>query len=223
MAAKNSVKIYAPDSYYHLYNRGVAKNKIFLDQVDYATFLSYLKIYLLPKDTPGLLAVRNNPQSGYKERYEAAKLLSLKNYYQEIALLAYILMPNHFHLLVKQTGENSIDNFMNSLGTRYSGFFNRKYRRVGPVFQGVYKAVLVNTDEQLLHLSRYIHLNSPKQSSPSSLPEYLGKRKTSWVKTGQILSYFQKQNPQTGYQKFVQGYADMEPIIPFTLDFEDSL
>ena len=222
MAAKNSVKIYAPDSYYHLYNRGVAKNEIFLDSADYSTFLSYLKIYLSPKNEAELTSIRGNPQSGYREKYEAAKLLALKNYYQEIELLAYALMPNHFHFLVKQKEANSIDNFMNSLGTRYSGFFNRKYHRVGPIFKGVYKAVLVETDAQLLHLSRYIHLNSPKQTSPSSFPEYLGQRHTAWIKTDQILSYFQQENPQTSYQKFVQDYADIEPIVPLTLDIEDS-
>lgn len=223
MAAKNSIKIYLPDSYYHIYNRGVAKNEIFLDSYDYSTFLSYLKIYLLPKDTIGLEAILNNPSAGYKEKYEATKLLVLRNFNSEIELLAYALMPNHFHLLIKQKDADAIDNFMNALGTRYSSFFNRKYHRVGTICQGVYKAVLVESEEQLLHLSRYIHLNPPKKSNlPSSLPEYVGLRHTPWINTTDILNYFRNQNPKGAYADFVSSYSDLGPIVNFTIDIEES-
>lgn len=223
MAAKNSVKTYLPETYYHLYNRGVAKGNIFLDPYDYSTFLSYLKTYLLPKDVLGLSAVLHDPKSGYKEKYEADKLLLLKNFNEEIELLAYALMPNHFHLLIWQKEANSIDNFMNALGTRYSSFFNRKYHRVGTIFQGVYKAVLVESEEQLLHLSRYIHLNPPKKSAlPSSLPDYLGLKNTTWIKTGHVFNYFNRQNPKNAYADFVNSYDDLEPIAPLTIDINDS-
>ncbi len=219
MAARNSVKTYVPGSYYHIYNRGVAKNEIFLNPYDYSTFLSYIKIYLTPKDTIGLNAVLHSQEAGYKEKYDAERLLALKNFYDEIQLLTYALMPNHFHLLIWQKEANSIDNFMNSLGTRYSCYFNRKNHRVGTIFQGVYKAVLVESEEQLLHLSRYIHLNPGLKSTlPTSLPEYLGIRKTSWIKTDHILPYFSRTNTNLDYSNFVKNYADLEPIAPFTLD-----
>lgn len=219
MAAKNSIKTYAPDSFYHIYNRGVAKNNIFLDSFDFSTFLSYLKTYLSPKDPASLKAIIDSPKTGYKAKYEARKLLSLKNFFGEIELLVYALMPNHFHLLIRQKEANSIDNFMNSLGTRYSCFFNRKYHRVGTIFQGVYKAVLVESDEKLLHLSRYIHLNPPPKSTlPSSLPEYLGQRHSTWIKTDYILPYFHKSNPRSNYLNFIKESADVEPIAPLTLD-----
>ena len=106
-------------------------------------------------------------------------------------------MPNHFHLIIKQTEANNIDSFLNSLATPYVIYFNHKYHRVGPLFQGVYKGVLIESDEQLLHVSRYVHLNPHLSSSlpvkewrninlPYSLPEYLGNRNTPWVKPEQI-------------------------------------
>lgn len=186
MPAKNSVKQYVKGGYYHIYNRGVEKRNIFGDQQDYAVFVSYLREYLTPKETDTLM--RKLAEAAPEEKDRALRKLRLNNFSEEIALLAYCLMPNHFHFLIKQTGKISIDKFMNSLLTRYTMYFNKKYKRVGPLFQGVYKAVLVASDEQLLHLSRYIH----KQALDSyhlagqdwlySLPEYLGERQTAWVK-----------------------------------------
>src|SRR3989344_5405375 len=155
MPAKNSRKQYHENSYYHLYNRGVEKRKIFLDDQDYTVFLSYLKEYLLPKDEKALKELLGSDIS-YKEKDSVLKKLRLKNFVDEISLVAYCLMPNHFHMLVKQRSADAIDAFMSSLNTRYSMYFNRKYDRVGSLYQGVYKAVLIETDEQLLHLTRYI-------------------------------------------------------------------
>ena len=116
-------------------------------------------------------------------------------------------MSNHFHLLIKQNLDRSIENFMRSLLTRYSGYFNKRNERVGSLFQGPYKAVLIDSDEYLLHLSRYIHLN-PQGSvnswfgAPSSYPDYLRERKTSWVKTDLILSFFDQAR-----EPFIRGHA----------------
>lgn len=191
MPARNVLKTYVEDSYYHIYNRGVEKRIIFSDDQDYNVFLGYLKEYLSP------------PVDPYQFRQELTfKGESFKgiprqpnNYSKEIDLLAYCLMPNHFHLLIKQNSSRSIENFMRSLLTRYSGYFNKRNKRVGSLFQGPYKAVLVDSDEYLLHLSSYIHLN-PKEftddllNAHSSYPEYLKKRKTSWIKPDLVLSFF---------------------------------
>jgi REP-associated tyrosine transposase len=76
-----------------------------------------------------------------------------------VSVIGYVLMPNHFHLLLKQNTDTGISTFMKHLLNSYTRFFNTKYNRVGPVYQGVFKAVHIETDEQFLHLSRYIHLN----------------------------------------------------------------
>lgn len=222
MASKNSVKIYRKDSFYHLYNRGVDKRTIFQEEQDYAVFLSYLKTYLMPKDEQSLRKLLSSPSANSKEKDRALKQLRIKNYSNEIKLLCYALMPNHFHLLIRQSA-SVMHSFMNSLGTRYGMYFNRKYKRIGHLFQDVYKAVLVETDEQLLHLSRYIHLNpirhqrvSPNEWEqvvlPFSLPEYLHKRQTEWIKPSYVLHYFSRDNPQLSYRDFL-GVAHADDYI----------
>ena len=187
MPAKNLIKQYAEDGIYHIYNRGVAKNDIFLDEEDYKTFLFYLKIYLsdpldLKKDLPG-----SDPSR-----------IERKNFHGKIQLLNYCLMPNHIHLLIKQGEISAITEFMRCIMTNYVMYFNAKYERVGPLFQGKFKAILVDKDEYLLHLSRYIHINPSdlpgsdpiKEYTYSSYADYIGHRNTKWVSTKLILSMF---------------------------------
>jgi len=96
-----------------------------------------------------------------------------------VNLLAFSLMPNHFHLLVSQADDTSMTNFMRRLGTAYVMYFNRKYQRVGPLFQGKYKAVRVIGPQQLMEVSRYIHLNPERaglgwrQHQHSSVASYV--------------------------------------------------
>ncbi len=159
MAAKNSLKVYSPNSYYHIYNRGVEKRPIFKNEQDYAVFMSYLKNYLTPKNEDELRKKLCNPNLNYKEREKILKELRLNNFYEEITLIAYCLMKNHFHFLIKQKSANSIDKFMNSLGIRYTMYFNRKYKRAGPLFQDRFKANHIQGDEHLLNISFYVNLN----------------------------------------------------------------
>ena len=235
MASKNSIKQYSENSYYHIYNRGVEKRAIFLDQQDFAVFLSYLKVYLTPKNEINLNLIIPLADSTPKQKADALRDLRLKNYSDQINLIAYSLMPNHFHFLIHQNSSDAIDKFMNSLATRYATYFNKKYRRVGPLYQGVYKAVTVNTEDQLLHLSRYIHLNPIKLLSlpihrwkdvtlPFSLPEYLGARKTEWLKPHQVLTYFNKTSKNNSYESFMNQNSTQEDgqlIFPVSLDYSD--
>lgn len=210
MPSKNVTKIYLQNSYYHIYNRGVEKRLLFEDQQDYSVFLSYLKDYLLPKDKDILMQLLANPKTPRNEKQKVLKLLRLNNFHNRITLVAYCLMPNHFHLLIKQKDELAMDQFMNSLCTRYTMYFNRKYKRIGRLYQDVYKAVIIENESYLLHLSRYIHkqaivqgdpLNSLNQ--PSSLQDYLRIKKTAWIKSDEILSYFSKSNPAKDYYSFI--------------------
>lgn len=214
MPSKNSLKQYAAQGYYHIYNRGVEKRSIFQEPQDYYVFLSYLKEYLLPKNEKELREKLSDPNTSYKEKDKIIKMLRLNNFADEINLLAFCLMPNHFHFLIKQNSGISMDRFMNSLATRYTMYFNRKYERVGTLYQGVYKAVIVATDEQLLHLTRYIHKQAlalqgeawerELSEQPSSYLEYTDRRKTEWVKADQILTFFSKTNSKLSYEVFVK-------------------
>ena len=216
MPNKNSIKEYVENSYYHVYNRGVAKQSIFLDDQDYKTFLSYLKIYLTKPD----------------EKLIAFPSRKLKNYYQELSLLSYCLMPNHFHLFVFQKDPNTMSSFLQSIITKYSMYFNKKYKRVGPVFQGRYKAVMVRKENQFIYLSKYIHRNPLDILTSgsdlevyrySSYLNYLGLFNQSWVDKTDILSYFSKANPGTAYKNFVEetDERDLLTIKDLVLDFEE--
>jgi len=215
--------------FYHIYNRGVEKRKIFLDKQDYVVFLGYLRDYLTPKNEGELSNRLSDLKLNPRDREKISKLLKLNNFNGELELLCYCLMPNHFHFLVRQNSERTIDSFTNSLVTRYVMYFNKKYKRVGHLFQDVYKAVMIENEMQLLHLSRYIHRNplglesgkDEHQRLFTSLPEYLGQRKTSWIEIETIWSYFSKVDPKNSYFSFVQQTDERERIENLLLeDFE---
>lgn len=226
MPSLNIIKVYFKDGYYHIYNRGVGKRRIFKDKGDYFTFLSYLKNALsIPTDPDTLKETFTLKGCSFQGVPHQPK-----NFYNKLYLLAYCLMPNHFHLLLKQTDTTVITEFMRSLATRYSLYFNKKYNRVGSLFQNIFKAVQILDDSYLLHLSRYIHLNPQKHYKDltraySSYADYLHLRNTKWLKTDTILNYFEKETaPEfkkyNSYKKFVEGYktSPEEILGKFTLD-----
>ncbi len=225
MPARNRTKQYIENSYYHIYNRGVEKRLIFTDEQDYAVFLSYLKTYLMPKDEKGLAQRFAEPNLSPQEKDKILKLLRLNNFHNNITLLAYCLMPNHFHFFIKQKDSLSIDKFMQSLCTRYTMYFNRKHKRVGFLYQDTYKAVLLENEQQFIYLSKYIHKQTILHKGPtlqgrtllgweqpSSYSEYLGERKTEWIHPEEVLSYFSKTNPKLAYKAFVDETDDFSVL-----------
>jgi putative transposase len=201
MPSPNIVKTYVDDSYYHVYNRGVEKRCIFLDDQDYKTFLSYLKFYLSPP------LLRGETSKSFPSQ-------ELQNHSQQILLLAYCLMPNHFHLFIKQKDAVAMSYFMRSLSTRYSMYFNKRYLRVGTLFQGVYKAAYIDHEMQYLYLSKYIHRNplalgytatNLKEYPYSSYRNYLGIIQQNWVHPEEIRDYFSQENHHTPYQEYVEN------------------
>jgi putative transposase len=196
-------------NYYHVYNRGVEKRAIFQDIQDYNVFLNYLKEYLSPKNETDLRKTLADPLD-LNQRDKVWKSIRVRNYHKDLELLAYCLMPNHFHFFIKQNTMLTIDKFIHALCTRYVMYFNAKYKRVGPLFQGRYKSVLVTDEGQYLHLSRYIHkqalvLQGPalQISQPSSYSEYIGERSTSWVHPESVLGSFSKNERAFSYQNFI--------------------
>ncbi len=219
MPSKNIIKTYIENGFYHIYNRGVEKRKIFLDEQDYRVFLSYLKIYLSPKEESikDILNTKDRSSSNFEiKNKNITEIYTLNNFYNRIDLICYVLMPNHFHLELRQHGKKDIETFMRSLITKYSKYFNKKYNRVGPLFQGRYKAVLIQNTEYLLHLSKYIHLNPLElltrgqllSNYPwSSYLTYLKKFTTNWLKTELINVNFLKNKLFSVdlYKNFVEG------------------
>jgi putative transposase len=201
MPARNAVKIYLKDAFYHIYNRGVEGRSIFCDDQDYRIFLSYIKRYLTR-------ITRNEVPPRWRS-----------DVVDKLQLVSYCLMPNHFHLLVKQKTSDGMTIFMKALMNSYVRYFNQKYKRVGGLFQGVFKAVEIAEETYLLHLTRYIHLNpldleginfSRLEDYFCSYGEYIGKRNTSWIHTKEIISMFGSKlagiESFSSYKDFVNKY-----------------
>lgn len=219
MPAKNSIKFPVENGYYHIYNRGVNKQLVFESPQDYSVFLNYLKEALSPIPSPNELQKFEVEING--SIFLKPKRLP-KNFAGEIDLIVYALMPNHFHLLIKQNKRESMGAFVKSIATRYSMYFNKTHDRVGPLFQGVYKAVQIENENYLLHLSRYIHLN-PKENfkdltrAYSSYADYIGNKKTPWLNPHSVLDFFGKPiNPEfkkfNSYKDFVEKYEAKDEI-----------
>lgn len=143
--------------FYHIYNRGVDKRKIFLDDFDYVRFLESLRDFN-DIEISGGIYLKNIRRRTKKKKFGS---LTPKEVPKRplVRILCYCLMPNHFHLLIEQLEENGITEFMRRLGTGYTNYFNLKYERSGRLFEGTFRSVLIEKDEQLSHLLRYIHLN----------------------------------------------------------------
>ena len=193
MPSRNLVRDFAPDTYYHVYNRGVEKRTIFLDEQEYTVFLGLLKKYLTGHN--------HNPNNRHKR--------SSTDLSAHASLLAYCLMPNHFHLLLYQKSEQGVTQLLRRVSTGYAMYFNQRYKRVGGLFQSRFKASAINADSYLHHISRYIHMN-PKDYKTwpySSFRYYDGTGKSAtWLNTAPILELFE--NDPNQYQTFLEDYLD---------------
>jgi len=144
---------------YHIYNRGVEKRNIFTDQKDYLRFIHDL-FEFNDKDAVVNNSYYFNPKT---KKVEARNLKGIKATKKTrkllVEILIFTLMPNHFHLLLKQKEEGGISKFMQKLGIGYTNYFNQKHERSGVLFQGKFKAVLIKEHSHFLHLPFYIHSN----------------------------------------------------------------
>jgi putative transposase len=145
-------KSFVEGEYYHIYNRGNDKKVIFHDQDDYRYFM-------------GLLFVCNSSIPVEITRYGLSKSgdvfdLKLKN--KLVSVGVYVLMPNHFHILITQEVDNGISKFMQKLSTGYVMYYNQKYKRTGGLFEGKFKSQHSDTDKYLKYIFSYIHLNPIK-------------------------------------------------------------
>ena len=140
---------FAPEEYFHIYNRGTDKRKIFDDQKDYQRFTESLYLF----NSTERVVLRLIPK---KDRFIYDREETI------VDIGAYCLMPNHFHLLVRAKNDNGVSSFMEKIQTAYSMYFNKKYKRSGSLFEGPFKAQHVSRDEYLKYLFAYIHLNPIK-------------------------------------------------------------
>ena len=198
---------------YHTFNRGINKQPIFFTRRNYQRALDTIKYY--QQLNPHL------PYSKYVKlsEYIKSSLIGSSNSSNNgVEIISFTLMPNHYHFLLKQIEESGINNFVRNFQISYTKYINKRLDRTGALIQGQFKAVLIEDDEQLLHVSRYIHLNpytsfiikdlnELKVYPWSSLPEYLGKSKKGFCSKEVILSQFKNIDY---YWKFLINQSDYQ-------------
>jgi putative transposase len=194
MPSRNVLKVDIPESYYHIYARGNSRGKVFPEAEDYEQFINLLQRYLSAEEA--------------RDAYGA----SYPNFYNKIELIAYCLMPNHFHLFVYQHQQGAMSALMRSLLTSYSRYFNKKYQRSGPLFESRFKASLISDDAYLQHITRYIHLNPRQWRSYkwSSLQYFLQPSSETWIRPKRIVSMF---NHSDDYFQFVEDYTSNKQML----------
>ena len=151
---------FAPGEYYHIYNRGTEKRKVYLTKADHERFISLL--YLANGTKPIKFRLQGAIQKVFQNPREK----------KIVDIAAYCLMPNHFHLLIREKEEGGISRFMQRLITAYTMYFNILRKRDGALFQGKFKAKHVDGSNYFKYLVAYIHLNPVKIIEPM------------WKKTG---------------------------------------
>lgn len=197
---------------YHVFNRGVNRQPAFTDKREYKRAQQTINFYRFLKPPV--------PLSKYLKMEQAKQdevLQTLADSKKLVEIFCYCLMPNHFHFLLKQLVDQGISKFISNLQNSYTKYFNTKHERDGSLFGDQFKTVRVETDEQLVHLSRYIHLNpyagyiirSIEQLEGynwSSFPNYL-QDSSSFADCQFILGYFKSKQQ---YIKFVFDQADYQ-------------
>lgn len=189
-------------SFYHIFNRGVNKQEIFNNPSnDYERFLQTIFYYQF---------------SGPKPQFSTHKRFRVKDFSNNpkiVDIICYCLMPNHFHFLLRQIKEGGITEFISKVSNSYTKYFNTKHKRIGPLFQGEFKAVPIETDMQLLHVSRYIHLNPFVSGLVKNLAVYPYSSYKSFTEPASVgfciikpvLDFFK--NPKE-YKKFINDHKD---------------
>ena len=140
---------FATENFYHIYNRGVEKRTIFEEHFDTKRFFQSMILFNSVEPIGSI----------YEHTFPSSKNKKTKND-PLVEIVAYCLNPNHYHLILTPKTDKGIQTFMHRLGTGYTMYFNEKYKRSGSLFQGVFKATHINSNEYLLHVSAYVNLNN---------------------------------------------------------------
>ena len=203
---------------FHVLNRGVDNREIFLDEEDYFRFIHNLFEFNDLSPVFNLSYYLNRLQYiDFVNQYikKPRKLI--------VEILAFCLMPNHFHLLLRQRGEGGLTKFMRKIGVGYANYFNQKYKRSGTLFQGRYKLVLVSSESHFVHLPYYIHFNP----LDLTMPEWRKGEIQNYQKAVEILNSFRwsshldyigkKNFPSVTQREFLLKILVEQKIIKITL------
>ncbi|OGF61779.1 hypothetical protein A2662_04380 [Candidatus Giovannonibacteria bacterium RIFCSPHIGHO2_01_FULL_45_33] len=180
--------------FYHIFNRGTDKRTIFADNYDFERFLQGMREF------NSLKPIGSIYENSFRNqlRFPTPKLVNI---------VAYCLNPNHFHLILEQTKNGGISEYLKKIGGGYANYFNAKYKRSGTLFQGRFKSIYIDSNTYLLHLSAYVNLNNKvhkikDQKFRSSWAEYIGDSNTRLCNPKIILDQFKNQKE---YRDFAES------------------
>jgi len=186
--------------FYHVYNRGVDKRIVFSDQDDVDRFFQSMNEFNVVEPIGSIYenSFLKSQLGSETPKFKKKKLVNI---------IAYCLNPNHFHFILEQVEEGGISNFMKRLGGGYTNYYNEKKKRSGSLFQGVFKATHIDSNEYLLYVSAYVNLNDRVHQLGSETPK-LVKSKTSWSEYVDPASkeFFCKKDIILGQFKNKEGY-----------------
>lgn len=172
------------DAVYHVFNKSIAGFRILNHDCDYQRLIKLIKYFSLQQH-PVKFSKFYEKTHGKENKFDEEVNNLANQFGYQVQVIAFCLMPTHLHLAVKQITTNGISDFLRKTLNSYSHYFNIKYKRKGPLWTGPFKNVEIENDEQLLHVTRYIHLNpvtdnlvkKPEQWAYSSYQEYIARQK----------------------------------------------
>jgi len=189
------------NEYYHIYNRGVDKRNVFLDDFDYIRFLKSIQEF------NSVAPIGSLYEKTFRDKLETKPPIGGLVSKRIVEIFAYCLNPNHYHFILKQIEEKGIEKFMHKLGSRYTTYFNQKYERTGSLFQGPFKAAKINPNN-FLYLSAHVNCNAEVHGIAKaenyrwcSFQDYIGKRNGKLCSKEIILDQFKNQKDYFDFAK----------------------
>jgi putative transposase len=195
----------AEGEYYHVFNRGVDKREIFGDLIDRQRFFQSMDEF---NTIDPIGSIYENFFRDRKEQNKSKKKL--------VSFVSYCLNPNHYHFILKQISEKGIEKLMQRLGIGYTKYYNKKYERIGALFQGAFKSIHINSNAYLFHLSVYVNLNDKIHS----LGNRISKSQSSW---GEYVDYFAENTFCADKRVVLGNFKDGEEYRKFALEVLPSI
>ena len=198
---------------YHVISRSIARYQIFNTNADYLRMVQVLRFYQIAQPVTKysmFLRLKGTEELGFDSYFSFLH----KDQEKLTDIVAYCLMPNHIHLILKQLKKKGISIFMANVLNSYTRYFNILHKRKGPLWDSRFKHILVSIDDQLLHLTRYIHLNPcsaklcerPENWKYSSYLEYVDQNRSNIITSYKDLLQFTSRE----YRRFVNDQKDYQ-------------
>ncbi len=197
---------YKNGSFYHVFNKSIANYKIFANDENKQKFINTLCYYNSTKTKLSFSVFLRN-QSNYQANILLPKIEGINKF------LSYCIMPDHYHLLLKIISDNKLSKYIGDVENSFSRYFNKKNNRKGPLWQSRFKAVLIDSDEQMLHVSRYIHLNPTTSGLVSNPQDWSFSSYNEIISSNNVLKDYLVEisirNPKK-YQIFVENHKNYQ-------------